>query len=37
MICGGSGITPAFQVIKSICHNVNDKTKIVLLYANRSE
>eukprot|EP00177_Eucheuma_denticulatum_P002491 GFKZ01004477.1.p1 GENE.GFKZ01004477.1~~GFKZ01004477.1.p1 ORF type:complete len:896 (+),score=134.07 GFKZ01004477.1:187-2874(+) len=37
MICGGTGITPAFQIIKSIYDNPNDKTVIKLLYANNNE
>ncbi|CAD8204579.1 unnamed protein product [Paramecium octaurelia] len=36
-ICGGSGITPAYQLIQSICNNPNDNTKMVLLYANKTE
>ncbi|CAD8090761.1 unnamed protein product [Paramecium sonneborni] len=37
LICGGSGITPAYQLIQTICNNQNDNTKMVLLYANKSE
>ncbi|CAD8200919.1 unnamed protein product [Paramecium pentaurelia] len=37
LICGGSGITPAYQLIKTICDNPNDNTKMVLLYANKTE
>lgn len=37
MICGGTGITPAFQIIKSIYDNPNDQTEIKLVYANNKE
>lgn len=37
MIAGGTGITPMYQVIKSILKNATDRTEIKLLYANRSE
>lgn len=37
MVCGGSGITPAYQLIQSICNNENDNTQISLIYANRTE
>ncbi|ORY01636.1 NAD(P)H-nitrate reductase [Basidiobolus meristosporus CBS 931.73] len=36
MIAGGSGITPVLQVIKSVLRNPNDKTKLSLVFANRS-
>ncbi len=36
MIAGGTGITPMFQVIQEVLENQNDKTKISLVYANRS-
>lgn len=35
-ICGGTGITPAFQVMKAICKDENDTTEVMLLYANRT-
>jgi len=36
MVAGGSGITPMFQVIKEILNNPNDKTKVSLIFANRT-
>lgn len=36
-ICGGSGLTPALQVIKEICRNPDDSTQVVLIYCNKSE
>lgn len=35
MIAGGSGITPMYQLIKSILHDKKDKTRITLLYSNK--
>lgn len=32
LICGGSGATPAIQIIRCIMANKNDKTKISMLY-----
>lgn len=37
MIAGGSGITPMLQLIRAICKDPHDKTKVSLLYANQSE
>uniref|UniRef100_A0A0N5A2U5 NADH-cytochrome b5 reductase n=1 Tax=Parastrongyloides trichosuri TaxID=131310 RepID=A0A0N5A2U5_PARTI len=37
LIGGGSGITPLYQVIKSVIKNPNDTTKMYLLYANQTE
>jgi cytochrome-b5 reductase len=37
MIAGGSGITPMFQLLLSICEDEKDETKIVLLFANKTE
>ncbi|KAM0722108.1 hypothetical protein Q7P37_001549 [Cladosporium fusiforme] len=37
MIGGGTGITPLFQLIRAICEDKTDTTKINLVYANRSE
>ncbi|XP_022939629.1 NADH--cytochrome b5 reductase 1-like [Cucurbita moschata] len=34
MLAGGSGITPMYQVARSILENLNDKTQIHLIYAN---
>lgn len=34
MIAGGTGITPMFQVIRSILENPKDKTLVSLIYAN---
>ncbi|CAG8577109.1 1352_t:CDS:2 [Ambispora leptoticha] len=36
MICGGTGITPMYQIIKHILNTPSDKTKISLIYANQS-
>lgn len=35
MICGGSGITPIYQVFRSIMQNKSDQTKCVVLNGNR--
>ncbi|KAJ9636684.1 hypothetical protein H2201_008370 [Coniosporium apollinis] len=35
MICGGSGITPVFQVYRAIMQDKEDKTRCVLLDGNR--
>lgn len=37
MIAGGTGITPMLQVIKAVLGNRNDKTELVLLFANQTE
>jgi len=37
MIAGGTGITPMYQLIRAICEDPKDNTKISLLYANRTE
>lgn len=37
MVGGGTGITPLFQLIRSICEDKNDDTTISLVYGNRSE
>lgn len=37
MIAGGSGITPLLQIIHAIRKNPNDKTKVYLIYSNKSE
>jgi len=34
-ICGGTGLTPAYQVLQSVLKNLDDKTEIYLLYANK--
>lgn len=36
-LVGGSGITPALQVIKEICRNPEDSTQVVLVFANQTE
>lgn len=36
MVCGGTGITPMFQIIRTVLRDPSDATKIALLYANRS-
>eukprot|EP00244_Chara_vulgaris_P013567 TRINITY_DN782_c0_g1_i2.p1 TRINITY_DN782_c0_g1~~TRINITY_DN782_c0_g1_i2.p1 ORF type:complete len:356 (+),score=62.11 TRINITY_DN782_c0_g1_i2:60-1127(+) len=37
MICGGSGITPMFQVLDRIAKNPDDSTQVTLVFANVSE
>jgi nitrate reductase (NAD(P)H) len=35
MICGGSGITPVYQVLRAVMQNPNDQTNCILLDSNR--
>ncbi|KAL1860319.1 hypothetical protein VTK73DRAFT_7384 [Phialemonium thermophilum] len=35
MICGGSGITPIFQVFRAIAQDAEDETSCTVLYGNR--
>ncbi|KAJ2783675.1 hypothetical protein H4R18_001585 [Coemansia javaensis] len=37
MVAGGSGITPMLQLIQHILGDPSDKTKLTLIFANRSE
>lgn len=37
MIAGGTGITPMYQLIRAICDDESDSTRIDLLYANNTE
>lgn len=37
MIAGGTGITPMYQLIRAICDDKSDTTKMSLLYANNTE
>ncbi|KAG6041245.1 hypothetical protein E4U41_005372 [Claviceps citrina] len=37
MICGGSGITPIFQVMRAVATDADDPTQCVLLDGNRHE
>jgi cytochrome-b5 reductase len=37
MIVGGTGITPAYQIIRAICEDPEDNTKVSLVYANHTE
>lgn len=37
MVAGGTGITPMYQLIRTICTDVEDNTTISLLYANNKE
>ena len=37
MIAGGTGVTPMFQIIKSICEDPSDSTQISLIFANVTE
>ncbi|KAH7018328.1 oxidoreductase NAD-binding domain-containing protein [Microdochium trichocladiopsis] len=36
MIAGGTGITPMYQLIRAICEDPRDTTRVSLIYANRS-
>lgn len=37
MLCGGTGITPMYQVLKAILLNPHDTVKVHMIYANRTE
>lgn len=37
MICGGSGVTPIFQVLRAVLKDENDNTACTVLDGNRSE
>lgn len=37
MICGGSGITPVFQVLRAVLKDPEDETRCLLLDGNRLE
>lgn len=37
LLAAGSGLTPALQMINQICNDPNDTTRIVLVFANRTE
>lgn len=37
MICGGSGITPIFQILRAIMKDSDDPTECLVLYGNRTE
>ena len=37
LICGGTGLTPAYQVMKAVYKDPEDTTEIYLLYANQTE
>lgn len=37
MVCGGSGVTPIFQVLRALSKDVQDPTECVLLDGNRVE
>ncbi|KAI5240016.1 hypothetical protein E4T43_06330 [Aureobasidium subglaciale] len=37
MVAGGTGITPHYQLIRSICEDLTDTTEVSLVYANRTE
>ncbi|KAI0169680.1 cytochrome B5 [Hypoxylon sp. FL1284] len=37
MLAGGSGITPMYQLIRAVCEDDRDTTRVSLVYANRAE
>lgn len=37
LICGGSGVTPIYQVLKAVTEDPTDKTECVVLDGNRLE
>lgn len=37
MICGGSGITPMFQLLSYVLNDMKDMTRLSLVFANKSE
>jgi cytochrome-b5 reductase len=37
LVAGGAGITPMFQALRSILDNPQDKTRVSLIYANKTE
>jgi len=37
LVCGGTGITPAFQIMKSACKDLGDTTKFSLIFGNKTE
>ncbi|ERF70802.1 hypothetical protein EPUS_08989 [Endocarpon pusillum Z07020] len=37
MVGGGTGITPLFQLVRAICEDPTDGTRVSLVYCNRSE
>ena len=37
MIAGGTGITPILQVIKAVLRDLEDKTKLSLIFGNLSK
>lgn len=36
LVCGGTGITPAYSLINHLCKQQQDPLKIHLLYANKT-
>lgn len=37
LICGGTGVTPAYQVMMAVSKDAEDTTEVYLLYANQTE
>ncbi|KAI4724131.1 cytochrome-b5 reductase [Aureobasidium sp. EXF-10728] len=37
LVAGGAGITPMFQALRSVLGNPEDKTRVSLVYANKTE
>lgn len=37
LVAGGAGITPMFQLLRTVLDNADDKTHVQLIYANKTE
>lgn len=37
LICGGTGITPGYQVMQAVAKHAEDDTEVFLIFANRTE
>lgn len=37
LLCGGTGLTPAYQVMKAVHKDLDDPTEVFLIYANQTE
>ncbi len=36
LICGGTGLTPAYQVMSAVANDPSDETQVYLIYANKT-